>query len=349
MFDGKIDFMDFNKIKINYGGKLTCRKIFKKKYTIFLILSLIVNIFLVSLYTIKSNKIKGIIIEMKELDEQKSQTDNSINLLKKQNNEDTINISNLQNEIESIKLDIEEKTKKEEDTKNINKQKKDEKSTLEKRNTVLSSQLKTENELKEVYQQKISSLDTLLKNLKIEYEKIKQHKEGDSQKEDEESLSIKSSNILSSKEVSNIEKIIKGTISSKCFDGAKNNFDPQIFHEKCNDNPLLMLIKTDKNERIGAFTKASFDGFEIKRDISSALFNIDRNKFYVLANQEYFTIVCDPNELPQFGKDLKIKKNGQGINSFPFNYGDKNINEPEDLTSDNIFNIQNLEIYKVDL
>ena len=49
---------------------------------------------------------------MKELDEQKSQTDNSINLLKKQNNEDTINISNLQNEIESIKLDIEEKTKK---------------------------------------------------------------------------------------------------------------------------------------------------------------------------------------------------------------------------------------------
>ena len=30
MFDGKIDFMDFNKIKINYGGKLTCRKIFKK-------------------------------------------------------------------------------------------------------------------------------------------------------------------------------------------------------------------------------------------------------------------------------------------------------------------------------
>ena len=102
--------------KFLLGEKLTCRKIFKKKYTIFLILSLIVNIFLVSLYTIKSNKIKGITIEMKELDEQKSQIDNSINLLKKQNNEDVINISNLQNEIESIKIDIEEKTKKEEDT-----------------------------------------------------------------------------------------------------------------------------------------------------------------------------------------------------------------------------------------
>ena len=41
MFDGKIDFMDFNKIKINYGGKLTCRKIFKGKYIIFLIISFI--------------------------------------------------------------------------------------------------------------------------------------------------------------------------------------------------------------------------------------------------------------------------------------------------------------------
>ena len=61
------------------------------------------------------------------------------------------------------------------------------------------------------------------------------------------------------------------------------------------------------------------------------------------------TIVCDPNELPQFGADLQIKSNGQGINSFPFNYGDKDINNMEDLTQNRVFQIENLEIYKVDL
>ena len=93
----------------------------------------------------------------------------------------------------------------------------------------------------------------------------------------------------------------------------------------------------------------SFDGFEIKRDISSAIFNIDKNKYYILVNQEYYSIVCDPNQLPQFGIDLKIKTNGEGINSFPFNYGDKMVNVPKDLTKETIFKIQNLEIYKINL
>ena len=66
MFDGKIDFMDFNKIKINYGGKLTCRKIFKKKYIIFLILSAILLIVLISLYTVKNNKELSFTLEKSE-------------------------------------------------------------------------------------------------------------------------------------------------------------------------------------------------------------------------------------------------------------------------------------------
>ena len=88
---------------------------------------------------------------------------------------------------------------------------------------------------------------------------------------------------------------------------------------------------------------------EIKRDPSSAIFNIDDGIYYPVANPEYSTIVCDPNELPQFGADLQIKSNGQGINSFPENYGDKNINTSEELTEDHAFTIGNLEIYKVEL
>ena len=77
MFDGKIDFMDFNKIKINYGGKLTCRKIFKKKYIIFLIISVIILIVLISLYTVKNNKIIEIQKDIKNLEDEKSKLENN--------------------------------------------------------------------------------------------------------------------------------------------------------------------------------------------------------------------------------------------------------------------------------
>ena len=345
MFDGKIDFMDFNKIKINYGGKLTCRKIFKRKYVIFLIISLICIITLSSILAMKNKKISGILIEIKEVREQKFQLDNSINLIKKQNTEDEINLINFQNQLDVIKSDIEEKNKIEEEAKKKNTEIISERDSLERKSTTLSQQLKTEMELEEVYKQKISSLTTLLNSLKIEYEKLLEQR-GDIP---DDSSSIENSKIINSIEALTIEKKIKGKIKNKCFDGIEDNYNPLYFHEKCDNSPLLVLIKTNKKERIGAFTKVSFEGLEIKRDPSSAIFNIDDGIYYPVANPEYSTIVCDPNELPQFGVDLQIKSNGQGINSFPENYGDKNINTSEELTEDHAFTIGNLEIYKVEL
>ena len=78
MFDGKIDFMDLNKIKINYGGKLTCRKIFKKKYIIFLIVSVIILIVLISLYTVKNKNIITAEVDLKGFEEQKSKLESTI-------------------------------------------------------------------------------------------------------------------------------------------------------------------------------------------------------------------------------------------------------------------------------
>ena len=78
MFDGKIDFMDFNKIKINYGGKLTCRKVFKKKYLLFLIFSFILIIFLVYLYANKKSQISEITILMKQLENDKNQIEDNL-------------------------------------------------------------------------------------------------------------------------------------------------------------------------------------------------------------------------------------------------------------------------------
>ena len=79
------------------------------------------------------------------------------------------------------------------------------------------------------------------------------------------------------------------------------------------------------------------------------MFNIDKGTTFPLGNSDYSTIVCEPNELPQFGVDLQIKTNGQGINSFPFNYGNKNKNFGEELTQNHIFQIENLEIYIVQI
>ena len=349
MFDGKIDFMDFNKIKINYGGKLTCRKIFKKKYIIFLILSFLLLIILISIYSVKNSKISGILIEIKELEEQKSKIENSLNLLSTQNMEEKINLNKFQNQVDMVRDDIIKKTKEEEIIKKHNKEIISKRDDLQENFNNLNTQLKTEMELKEINEQKKTSLNTLLESLKKEYEKLLEQKGGRKEEKEEENTIIESSKIINSIEALSIEKKIKGKIRGKCFDGEEDKFNPEIFHKKCDKSALLILIKTDNNERVGALTKESFEGLEIKRDPSSAIFNVDQGKFYVLASPEYSTIVCDPDELPQFGVDLKIKTDGQGINSFPFNYGDKNLNTYEDLTENNEFKIEHLEIYKLDL
>ena len=344
MFDGKIDFMDFNKIKINYGGKLTCRKIFKRKYVIFLIILIFGLIFLISLYTIKNRKIIGDTMEIKEIENKISKIEENINVLKTKKSEQNIALSNSQKKLKSIQIDIKDLNNEQNIEKLKNSENRLEKVKLEKQETSLNSQLTKEKELKEVYEQKISSLITLLDSLKIEYEKLLEQK---GEKKDE--ITIENSKIINQIEAYGIEKTIKGTIGKRCFDGKENNFNPIIFHESCDGNAVLVLVKTDNNERIGAFTKVSFEGLEIKRDTYTVLFNIDKGTNYGLASEEYSTIVCDPNELPQFGVDLQIKSNGQGINSFPFNYGNKNKNTAEELTENHIFQIENLEIYIINL
>ena len=106
MFDGKIDFMDFNKIKINYGGKLTCRKIFKRKYIIYLVISILCLIFLISLYTIKNNKIKGASMEIKEIVTKNDEMSEKINLLRTQNKQEEMKLSESQSQNSIIKNEL---------------------------------------------------------------------------------------------------------------------------------------------------------------------------------------------------------------------------------------------------
>ena len=192
MFDGKIDFMDFNKIKINYGGKLTCRKIFKKKYIIFLIVSVIILIVLISLYTVKNKDIITAEVDLKGFEEQKSQLESSYNLIKNKNQEEEMNLNKFKNQINVIRKDIYDVRNKEERAKMENKDIINQRDDLEKKSASLSVQLKTEYELKDVYDQKISSLTVLLDNLKIEYNKLIEQNGGENQDKSD----IKSSKIV---------------------------------------------------------------------------------------------------------------------------------------------------------
>ena len=335
--------MDFNKIKINYGGKLTCRKIFKKKYFIFLIVSIIILIVLISLYTVKNKNIITTQVDIKDFEEQKSKLEISYNLVKNKNQEEEMNLNKFKNQINVIRKDIYNIKNQEERIKMGNKDIINQRNDLEKKSTSLSIQLKTLYELKNVYDEKISSLTVLLKNLEIEYNKLLEQKGGE---ENEDKSSIKFSKIVNSMEAFDIEKKIKGTIADKCFDGPENNYSPKIFHEKCDKSALLILIKTEDNKRLGAFIKVSSDGLEIKKDSDSALINIDEKKYFYVQSTDYTTIVCDPNELPQLGVDLQIKKSGKIINLFPFHYG-KSTDSNKDFYNNNDVNMEKLEIYKV--
>ena len=196
MFDGKIDFMDFNKIKINYGGKLTCRKIFKKKYIIFLIVSVIILIVLISLYTVKNKNIITAEVDLKGFEEQKSKLESSYNLIKNKNQEEEMNLNKFKNQINVIRKDIYDVRNKEERAKMENKDIINQRDDLEKKSASLSVQLKTEYELKDVYESKISSLTMLLDNLKIEYNKLIEQNGG----ENPDKSDIKSSKIVNSVE-----------------------------------------------------------------------------------------------------------------------------------------------------
>lgn len=342
MFDGKIDFMDFNKIKINYGGKLTCRKIFKKKYIIFLILSIIALIILITIFTVKNKKILTTQADIQDLENQKSNLENSFNLVKVKNNEQEMELNKYKNQINILLNDNKDLNDKEDKAKKENKDTITQRDDLEKRSTTLSLQLKTEYDLKDVYEQKISSLQILLDNLKIEYNKLKE------QKEQDDKSGIKTSKIIVPFEAFLIEKEMKGTIKDKCFDSSGNNYSPTIFHEKCDKSPLLILIKTESNRRIGAYIKVSSDGSEIKKDLDSFLVNIDTNKYFHLGSDNYVTIVCDPNKLPQIGLDLTIQEDGQGMSRFPSHYG-KETDSQKDFCEEQNFKIENLEIYKVSI
>ena len=172
MFNGKIDFMDFNKIRINYGGKLTCKGIFNFKFIIFLIISGLFLIILISIYSVKSQNLSKILSEIADLQSKNSQIDNEINIMSNKIIQDEINLKDLNNNINQINIDLQKEEQKEKEETEKNKVFLSQKEEMEKAIDSLNQELKTESDLKEVYIQKISSLKGLLESSQKEYKKL---------------------------------------------------------------------------------------------------------------------------------------------------------------------------------
>ena len=126
-----------------------------------------------------------------------------------------------------------------------------------------------------------------------------------------------------------------------------NSFD--TFHKLCdNISPNLLLIKDNKNNIFGGFTKVTWEKKDlIKNDPESFLFSLNKNKKYYQKHKEYKTIYCYPAYGPWFyGGDIGFHSNNmsQCISKGTGEYLDESLstNQPGSY-----FDVHEVEFYKI--
>ena len=160
-------------------------------------------------------------------------------------------------------------------------------------------------------------------------------------------LSIKNSNIITN--LDQFKSFTKTEISNKCYDSIIYDFNINKFHENCDGYPLLILIKTKSNEKIGGFTSITNEGIKKVKDEKSLLINFSKNEYFVndIKNNECF-VYSHFDEFPKFGNDLIFYKDGKGEilgnNCYKFNE-----NNNKYLMEETKFEIDIMEIYKLKL
>ena len=141
------------------------------------------------------------------------------------------------------------------------------------------------------------------------------------------------------------------------YKGTQDKDDSKIFHQKCDNNPnILLFILTDKNYIFGGYTSIGFDNSgNAKKDNESFLFSVDMKKIYEIKEDSY-AIFCNKNCGPIFcGKSdglynicipdkyfrYKCSTTKKGI---PFN-----TTEPFELNhGEKEFKVSELEVFKIE-
>ena len=160
-------------------------------------------------------------------------------------------------------------------------------------------------------------------------------------------LSINNSNIIT--DLSEFKLLTNSEILTKCYDSIVYDFNINRFHENCDGYPLLILIKTETSEKIGAFTSLTNEGIKKINDEKSMLINFNHNEYFLIdKNNEECYVYSHFDEFPKFGNDLIIHTNGTGEiltnNCYKIN-DDNNKN----LLDEKKFGIEIMEIYKIKL
>ena len=126
-----------------------------------------------------------------------------------------------------------------------------------------------------------------------------------------------------------------------------NSFD--TFHKLCdNISPNLLLIKDNKNNIFGGFTKVTWEKKDLtKNDPESFLFSLNKNKKYYQKHKEYKTIYCYSASGPWFsGGDIGFNSNNmsQCISRGTGEYLDESLstNQPGSY-----FDVHEVEFYKI--
>ena len=160
-------------------------------------------------------------------------------------------------------------------------------------------------------------------------------------------LSINNSNIITNLE--EFKSLTKTEISDKCYDSIVYDINIKKFHDNCDGYPLLILIKTKTDEKIGAFTSITNEGIKKIKDHKSVLINFNKNVFFLnnIKNKDCY-VYSHFDEFPKFGNDLIIYRDGKGEiignNCYKNN---ENINEY--LLDEKKFEIDIMEVYKLKL
>jgi low affinity Fe/Cu permease len=314
--------------------KSRCRKFSKYKFTFFAIIATTIILILIIVLIYKNRKLSEKESELSEtnkiLNDLKSNIDETI----KKQKEAKANLTSLINDLSKNQTEVEKV--------------KSEYAELEKENDKL---LYTKNDLlaqKDYISNQINYKSKSLKDdeLKEEIENKKLLLKQINQRF--EDLSIDNTNIELN--VDNFQKFTESEILNKCFDSIVYGFHVNRFHENCDGYPLLILIKTKKGQKIGAFTSYSNDGNKNVNDEISCLINIDKNKYFLRnIDKKDCYVYSNIDEFPKFGNDLVIYRDGQVESNFPECYETNSGAGMKEFIEDKSFEIEIMEIYKLKL
>ena len=171
--------------------------------------------------------------------------------------------------------------------------------------------------------------------------------------EEEKNLKMDSKILENSQEKKNIIKEFispnKKVQSELKYRMTRDGADFDTFHRLCdNISPNLLLIKDDKNNIFGGFTKVSWEKRDCqKNDPESFLFSMNKNKKYKPKHLEYKDIYCYSSYGPWFyGGDIGFYSNDMSLccSNGTGDYLDESLstNNPRSY-----FKVQEVEFYKI--